>query len=205
MTDSVGLQTALETLTAGQRDVRPGWASIIWCLQQDPMGGPPAPWGRLDLRVAPSFPAPGSGVWWDLRAAALLVISRAPVIRHGDIGPLGLLVDDVPELTALAILDGALMSLVDHATRARWAGLATGLLCVPVEPEDEALRLRLLVACAGRAGAFLVRRATRVIARLSQDCAEPARYALSLALDPVGSGRRVPRSTRTCPAPASST
>ena len=159
------LEDAVNRLLAGQVSVRSGWAGVVWALQRDPDSPQPAPWGRLEPRTAPSYPVADATLLSSLRTAAVRALTTAPVIKPEDVGSSGLLLGDVPELTALSLIEG--LSELDGVDPTRWAGLAVALMVVPVEPDESDLQRRLLAICASRAGGQLVRTVRAVMARLA--------------------------------------
>ncbi len=171
------LENAVNGFLAGQVSVRAGWAAVAWALQRDPGSPRPAPWGRLDLRTAPSYPAADPTLLSSLRTAAVRALTTAPVIEPEDVGSSGLLLGDVPELIALSLVED--LSELDGVDATRWAGLAVALMTVPVEPDESDLRRRLLAICASRAEGQLMRTVREVMARLAGGWRVEARQMLA--------------------------
>jgi hypothetical protein len=163
--DPEALRTALDRVAAPSVEAREAWLAVLHELGRAPAGALVPPFQRLDPFHLPSLPEPGTTLEREVAAAARTVLTRVPSITAEAFSDAGIDLDQVPELSALCLLEQRALALPELSGPS-WAGLAAALLLVHLGPAAHSRRTRVLPAAAERAGSDLAGLLPAVLDRL---------------------------------------
>ncbi|MFF3876070.1 hypothetical protein [Streptomyces sp. NPDC001978] len=182
---------ALEAVNRAEPEkVRVAWLAALGHLYRTSDGRPAEQSAHLGaVAAAPSCPPAGSTLDDKLSAAALHVLTTAPVWSARDVTAWGTEWNDVPELTAAAYMPvNAWEAAVAGSDVGRWAGWALALATMTPPAQEQALHRSLFERCARHAGPAFETALAACLDRLeSYRLAELVRFLHTLgAADAVG-------------------